>query len=439
MKLVADLIQDAAFHLDSGVLEIGLPLEKLEALFGELVRIGYKEEKIIEPGHNGSCLSVALNADAWNCDSPFYPSIRELWDYVKRNSKFPQCFYLLEEKSHSDEDEKSFCIRALEYYLAWRGFLFGLKDHVGSENDGAALIYFIGTEKGAKKYIINPIKISLDDLLGISEDNSGHEDLKLLVEELTKKDGHKKEREKVLRASLSEVIEEGHKETTMTFLMKQGGRLRKKYQENYDLYLDNFSVNKHLVEIEEKSTDYITKINESISTSQSKAFAIPGAIIAIAALVKNTDALALFLVCFGLLCVWLLTVVANNIHDEAYVALSEQVRRSLKRYEIIKDADSVRVSAEHAKNKLIGLIDRARRRLIFINRLALTVFIVGLLYSFVVNDFTRGYIFSFFKASYGYMEPFGRIERLSWAAEERLPAKGSVEIVSKTVANKAHH
>ncbi len=349
MKLIADLIQDAVFRFEPGILEIYLPPERLEELFGEIVRIGYKKDKFIEKGSDGTCLSVSLESDAWSGSAPFYPSINELWLHVKREFKLPSIYYLLDEKSHSEGDDKSGHIKAIEYFLSWRGFLYGLKDHVGSENDGATLIYFIGTEKGPKKYTINPLKIALDELIRMSKGDLCYDDLQLLIGELEKEDGHKKEREKVLRASLSEVMDEADSEATMSYLMRQGGRLRKKYQENYDLYLDNFSVNKHLAEIEEKSTDYISKINESISSSQSKAFAIPGAIIAIAALVKNTDALALFLVCFGLLCVWLLTRVANNIHDEAYITLSEQVRRSLKRYEIIKDEDSVRLARNMRK------------------------------------------------------------------------------------------
>ncbi|WP_236502645.1 hypothetical protein, partial [Pseudomonas tremae] len=119
----------------------------------------------------------------------------------------------------------------------------------------------------------------------------------------------------------------------------------------------------------------------SISSSQSKAFALPGALIAIAALIKNADFFSLLFVCAGLLSVTVLTFVANRIHFESYDALEDQVTRSMARYEIMKDEDSVRVSATGAKEKLLVLIKRSKSRLEFINALSVTIFIMGVFYT----------------------------------------------------------
>lgn len=442
MKQIADLIRDSDYQLESGALEIYLEQSRLGLLFNEIVSVGYTEDKIVESGKFGYCLSISLDADAWNGHSPFFPTIYEFWSYVKRYSEIPEKFYVLQEHLYSGQDPKSSKIKAIEYYLGWRGLLFSLKDHLGSEANDAALVYFISTEKGAKIYTIDPGKITLDELLEIPEGEVYQDDLEKLRNDISLIDGHQKERRDVLRTSLSEILEDSQKETSIPALIRQGRRLRKKYQENYDLYLHKFSVNKLLSEIEEKSTDYIGKINESISSSQTKAFAIPGAIIAIAALVRNTDSLALFLVCFGLLCIWLLTVIANNIHSEAYASLSDQIKRSLKRYEVMKDEDEVRVSAEQAKEKLLGLIDRSEKRLQFINRLALAVFLLGCFYAVATNDSARNSIMYLIDTTKSHLSPFSRIERFSWDVNDRLIRKespGSVENVSKKNANEARH
>ena len=157
---------------------------------------------------------------------------------------------------------------------------------------------------------------------------------------------------------------------------------------------------------------------------------------------RNTDSLALFLVCFGLLCIWLLTVIANNIHNEAYASLSDQIKRSLKRYEVMKDEDEVRVSAEQAKEKLLGLIGRSEKRLQFINRLALAVFLLGCFYAAATNDSARNSIMYLIDTTKSHLSPFSRIERFSWDVNDRLIRKespGSVENVSKKNANEARH
>ena len=68
------------------------------------------------------------------------------------------------------------------------------------------------------------------------------------------------------------------------------------------------------------------------------------------------------------------------------------MRKSLSRYEIIKDEDEVRVSAEDAKDKLMDLIVRAEERVRIIDRLAAGMFFCGLVYGLAVvleNNFSE--------------------------------------------------
>ncbi|WP_271408804.1 hypothetical protein [Pseudomonas sp. Q1-7] len=437
MKAIAELLANAKHAMADGVLELYVNPEKIDALYSALQGAGYKRSRVVDRGEDGECLSVNLDSDSWQGNSPFFPKLEELWRHVVQNSSIPGNYYVLDGAVHSGQETRSEPVKRFEYYLGWRALLSSLKDHIGSQGNDSTLIYFISTEKGAKIYEINPRKISLDELMAIPSSNISTDEVKKLQSDLDLNDGHQKERRDVLRTSLSELLEEEDSVSEMPWIIKQGKRLKKKYQENYDIYLHKFSVNKLLAEIEEKSTDYISKINESISSSQSKAFAIPGAIIAIAALIKNTDSLALFLVCFGLLCVWLLTVIANNIHDEAYAALGEQVQRSLKRYEVMKDENEVRVSAGEAKSKLLGLIGRSRARLKFINGLSMAVFLLGCVYSVCVNDKALAFLEKIHSERHQYfrcLEDYGSRHR--WAdVRERLCSQTNEPALKKSCAN----
>ena len=391
MQRIAELIKQAKCRFDEGYLEVHSDIDSLNLLFELIGGFGYQDNKNIAKDAAGSYLSIGLNVDCWSGGAPFYPSIADIWQYTLSKKKLPDCFFVVDGGAYSGQDPKNHTIQSIEYYLQWQKLLVSLKDH-GGEGPSSPLVYFISTDKGAKVYELNANKIELSDVIDNYKGAGEEKDIEQLNEIVGLIDGHLKERRDVLRTSLAELLDEDHTGSAITWLLKQGKKLRKKYQENYDVYLHKFSVNKLLSEIEEKSTDYISKINDSISASQAKAFAIPGALIAIAALIKNADFFALFFVCSGLLSVTILTFIANNIHREAYCALREQVQRSLTRYEIMKNEDAVRVSAEDAKKKLLSLIDKSISRLSFIDGLSFVIFVMGVVYTLFSSSDVVGFV-----------------------------------------------
>jgi hypothetical protein len=179
-------------------------------------------------------------------------------------------------------------------------------------------------------------------------------------------------------------------------------------------------VNKLLGEIEEKVSDYISKINELVSSSQNKAFAIPGALIAVAALIKEQGALSILLICVGLYFVMLLTRTANSVYLESFSTLESQIKKSLSRYEVIKDEAEVRISAEEAKTKLLNLLSGARLRIGVINRLAIFTFVLGVVYSVVdfwgkdLSVYLSSYVFPFLKDSFAHVNEYLNFDRWGW-------------------------
>lgn len=374
MKTLAELLKKSSCQVEDGSLEISSTLVKLDDIHQRLVGLGYQGQYFV----SGQTLSVSLAGSSWSTPL-FLRSDAELWQKVIQRSSLPERFYIIESNAHSDElGERA--ISLMQFYIQWISLLSKIKDHGGTAHD-PILTFYINSDKGAKKYEIDCKNIEFSDLLKIDVIPEAIIELKYLADIVSLKDAHEKERREVLRSALAELLDSTDTTSIMLWLLQQSKQLKKKFQENHDVYLHKFSVNKLLSEIEEKSTDYISKINESISSSQSKAFAIPGALIAIAALIKNADFFSLLFVCAGLLSVTILTLVANRIHSEAYDALKDQVTRSMTRYEVMKDEDAVRVSATGAKEKLLILIEKSKSRLALINSLSVTIFIMGVVYT----------------------------------------------------------
>jgi len=374
MKILAELLKQSSCLIEEGNLEVVSTNVDIVAIQEHLTRLGYRGNYFVL----GQTLSVSLATSSWTMPF-FFESNAELWQKVVQRKILPERFYVLENHFHSD-DTNEHAIFLMQLYVEWVSLLLKIKDHGGSTHD-PILAFYINSDKGAKKYEIDYRKVEFADLIKLELETEDRADLKYLLDIVSLDDAHQKERREVLRSSLAEILDNNYADSPMLWLLQQSKKLKKKFQENHDVYLHKFSVNKLLSEIEEKSTDYISKINESISSSQSKAFAIPGALIAIAALIKNADFFSLLFVCAGLLSVTVLTFVANRIHSEAYDALKEQVTRSLTRYEIMKDEDAVRVSATDAKNKLLDLIKKSKSRLDLINALSVTIFIMGVCYT----------------------------------------------------------
>ena len=393
-----DLLDNADVYIDEQFIVFRAPnsdagREVLLSLKKELVLLAFKSAEIsddeLEVEDGFLTLVVDTSTDSWGKRCPLYFSEQHFWDTVDADDDMPGFYFICDEKIGSWQDSDN--LYKYKAYFAWKNVFRLLADHRGTSSSPGMLVYFVSKEKGAKIYEVNPT-VTLDELNSMGFCSSSYKAACELKDLIEVKDAHARERKDVLRTTLSELLDEDHKESSFKFVVSQFKRYQKKYDENYDVYVHQFSVNKLLCEIEEKVSDYISKINESISSSQNKAFAIPGALIAVGALIKNQGFWSVVLVCVGLYFVMLLTRTANSVYLEAFKTLKEQVRKSLSRYEIIKDEDEVRVSAEDAKDKLMDLIVRAEERVRIIDRLAAGMFFCGLVYGLAVvleNNFSE--------------------------------------------------
>lgn len=390
----------------------------LESIHGELVGLKFTKPLELEKDSGRLQLVVDTGTDSWSSRCPLYLTVKHFWTTVSNDDAFPDFYFICEGRLGSWMPAVG-AVFKIKVYMVWKSILRDLSDHKGTSSSAGTFVYFISTEKGAKKHEVNPA-VTLVKLESL-EINESIYDVAVEIRALVDiKDAHIRERRDVLRTTLSEILDEDHKDSSFEWLVTQCKRFEKKFRENYDIYVHRFSVNKLLGEIEEKVSDYISKINESVSSSQNKAFAIPGALIAVAALIKEQSALSILLVCVGLYFVMLLTKTANSIYFESFSTLESQIKKSLSRYEVIKDEAEVRVSAEEAKTKLLELLKNARRRIGTINRLATYTFVLGVFYSlcvFLGKDFLqffKSYVLPVLIKIAGHVTEFESFDRWEW-------------------------
>lgn len=392
--------------------------QELECIHGELVLLSFTKPLTLEDGGGRWQLVVDTSTDSWAGRCPFYLTIKHFWQVVSAEDCLPEFYFICEGRIGSWMPVEG-CIYKIKTYLLWKTILRDLSDHRGTSSSVGTFVFFISTEKGAKKHEVNPA-ITLAKLEALGVDNCSYavaEEVKSLVDI---KDAHARERRDVLRTTLSEILDEDHQNSSFEWIVTQCKRFQKKFHENYDVYVHRFSVNKLLGEIEEKVSDYISKINELVSSSQNKAFAIPGALIAVAALIKEQGALSILLICVGLYFVMLLTRTANSVYLESFSTLESQIKKSLSRYEVIKDEAEVRISAEEAKTKLLNLLSGARLRIGVINRLAIFTFVLGVVYSVVdfwgkdLSVYLSSYVFPFLKDSVAHANEYLNFDRWGW-------------------------
>lgn len=343
----------------------------LDELFESLTLQGYNGPKEIE--QNGTKLWISRQAGKWTDNQcPIFTNLAALWGAFREGNDAPAYFYYTGETELSEIREK------LDAYFRWKKVLKELADHEGAKGRPHSLIFFIDAEKGPKKFEINPL-IGLDSFLAIDGKSDNLAAISAIEALLSiEEDIHSDERRRILRASLAELSDSPSITNDFVNLANHSVEFRKKYKDLYELYARRFSVNKLLNEIDEKTADYLAKVQDSIASSQTKAYALPGALIGVAALVKSVSALDFILVVSGFAFIWYLTKVANDISREAYRILSEQIDKSFNRYQELPDNNTgVKTAAADKKSILDSLIQKANDRLDKIDSLAITMLVLG--------------------------------------------------------------
>lgn len=344
-------------------------LKELHTLF---VSYGYKEvSPQIENQDDNYELSLKLGDGSWSNSCRIYKNLSSLWVYAQRLRKVPDFAFVADDKTWIKPGLAPDSIKKYEIYFAWINLLKRLSE---DEKDGV-FKYIVNSEKGLKRHSFSVIK-------NFEQINSAYIPLCSagtvadLVGKLDIIDAHKTERKEVMLKTLSDILDAHSDQDPICWIIEHEKAFKRKYYENYDIYTQKFSVNKLLNEVLEKHNDYTSKVLESVSSNQTKALALPGALIAAGALIRSTNKSSLLLICIGIYFVYIFTKSANSISRVSLTNFHDQLDKAFSDFTGLDVEGEVVSAASDAKKKIKNQIYSAKDRLDMIDSSALYILIV---------------------------------------------------------------
>lgn len=182
-----------------------------------------------------------------------------------------------------------------------------------------------------------------------------------------------------MRTAIFELIKDNETKSLVS-VIDVGDKIYVRYLNLLELYTKRFSVNKILSELEQKQLEYTTKINDFVSSSQNKAFAIPGALIAVGGLAKSGGLVDSVLIFFGLYLIYRVTYISNEILINSYDSLKSSLNDLIKRYSKFDEGVEVRDAASKIDSDISGKIEKAKERIGKINDMGVIMLVVGAIY-----------------------------------------------------------
>lgn len=194
--------------------------------------------------------------------------------------KIPSAFYIADvDYLHGDENKPDKIKKYLET-IKFVSMLVNISDYSDYSSGNLNLI-FLG--KGKQEI---PISYSTDNLSSL--------------EELTELNGlvfcdpHQDQKITILKSVVYELLKPvSDKGERFKFLLNNFKELHKRFINNYDLFVSEFSFEKIREEVEERKLEYTIKINNIFSDIQNKLLTIPVALIVVGAQMENTGEFSL--------------------------------------------------------------------------------------------------------------------------------------------------
>ncbi|NIG76765.1 hypothetical protein F3J34_24675 [Klebsiella sp. Ap-873] len=333
-----------------------------------LESIGYKKSK--------DCIDnneVWLDRQASSWVEPLIYETTELfWSRINTQSSMPIAFIIGSPLIFPSTKNET--LEKIRIYFMWKHILLLISDH---HNNDCSVLFFNNDGKSYKVELTHTLY--LNDIESILNPSTKYDITNELLDTIKIKDLHKSERKLVIRSAINEVFK-ANNEFRLIELINATEIIRKKYDELYEVYTKRFSVNKILNELDEKNLEFTSKINEFISSNQTKALTIPGALIAAGGLVKANEITEAILITAGLWMIKKVNFISVDIFNETFDNLRSRVESAFDKYLKFEDNKEIRDTADNIKSNILELIDKAKDRMKTIKRLASIMFYGGLAY-----------------------------------------------------------
>ncbi|MBH2809251.1 hypothetical protein I5L21_01490 [Serratia liquefaciens] len=326
----------------------------------------------VEPEIEGTEIIFPLSSSSFSDDSKIYSSLDSFLRKCISLGRVPQDYLILDDKISSlNFDDK---IGSIDIHLKWTSVLSGVANH---EVTGKYILY-IPNNDGGKELVINSYQ-RLDYIIKVPYSKVANDSAEKIIKVLDVDDAQSPERKSIIRTAIYDLVNTvENKDISAVIFM--GERIFNRYNDLLELYTNRFSVNKLLSELEQKNLEYTTKINDFVSSSQTKAFAIPGALIAVGGLAKASGFWDSILIFIGLFLVYYITSMSNQVLDESYASLKRSLTDLFSRYSKFDEGVEVKNAAQKISSDLYLKIDNARDRLTKVNGIAQGMLWMGGIY-----------------------------------------------------------
>ncbi|MFS2068416.1 hypothetical protein ACEN9D_06635 [Pseudomonas sp. CT11-2] len=315
-----------------------------------------------------------LESSAWNEGYvPFFADTEAMWHTLRTRSKKPEHMHII----GMDEDQHASIFRLTDLYFLLRETLKTLCHNNGDESQILKYVFYSSKESVLKKLEVSYL-IACDELMTINVDAEGIKHAQTMhAAVVADEDVHCEERRHVMRETLTDFLKD-EKDCNIRVIMASISNFYKKYNERYKVYVSKFSVNKILTEIESDCVSFLGKVQDAIMAQQTKAFAVPGGIVAAGAILKPaTTAWDYLVILVGLIIsTWMIVSLNNNVVTHINL-LADEFERSTQKYDdIVVGVEEIQEKIEESRKKLSISSKSAESKLNTLTRVCWLIFIL---------------------------------------------------------------
>lgn len=311
-------------------------------------------------------LEFEASSEQWHDDFKgyFYSTLDNFMRTCVRKKSVPSKFCIVD-KRLSDSDQDIPLLKKIIQITKWVKLLSDMADHIQDNN---ILVFFVHHKGGkTKPYQISPfIDLQIIDGLELDCDESRYQ---RLYGSWHLEDAQTNDRQSVMLVSFAEIMQsmEDGKNPFEIFL-KNVKKFHDRYCENYEIYVNRFTVDSQLREIDEQHLNFVGKLQDLVTSSQTKAFALPGVMVAIGALAKTSSILGVFAIIVGVVMTKILISKSNELLRDNLQHFKDTFDRALGHYVKSRtEAEEVKSHARDAQKALSTQLQRAKERIDFID------------------------------------------------------------------------
>lgn len=333
----------------------------------------------------GSQLTISLAVTSWRVECPLYSNWASLYATVCRASVIPEKYMVISDLNLSTSQEHDNILR-MKILCCARAILSELADHCepkqGIAKGSDRLLFLIESESSSpsKRYDFKPY-LPWVELVKLTQLNESLLALDKLDSALKLEDSQAKERKSVMRSAFSELVSKSSSsDSIFALLITSLPQFQKKYAEHHEMFIQRFSVNKILHEINKQDLEYTSKINEITSSGQTKALTIPAALVVVGSVMKIENAGDAVAVAVGLFLTTIIILKSLIVHQKTFSHLRERIEDEFGRYDNLAEGAEVRLRAIKTKGDLSELVNAASTNLTFVKKTVLVTLVAGLIY-----------------------------------------------------------